>query len=152
MNSFIDGEAMKLTELLVPWIAILFSIMIAFWLKDFAQNFMIGLKFRMNTAFNEGDKVISLTDALKNDVDPVSGKHVYTPLVALSLMVFYVYAAQCMATFAVVRRETNSWKWPMVMIVYMTGLAYFASLIVSTNVIAPFGNCPIVPITSGWLF
>tara|TARA_B100001758_G_C18184046_1_gene491002 strand:- start:236 stop:676 length:441 start_codon:yes stop_codon:yes gene_type:complete len=58
MNSFIDGEAMKLTELLVPWIAILFSIMIAFWLKDFAQNFMIGLKFRMNTAFNEGDKVI----------------------------------------------------------------------------------------------
>ena len=58
MNSFIDGEAMKLTELLVPWIAILFSIMIAFWLKDFAQIFMIGLKFRMNTAFNEGDKVI----------------------------------------------------------------------------------------------
>ena len=58
MNSFIDGEAMKLTELLVPWIAVLLSIMIAFWLKDFAQNFMIGLKFRMNTAFNEGDKVI----------------------------------------------------------------------------------------------
>ena len=56
--SFIDGEAMKLTEILVPWIAILFSIMIAFWLKDFAQNFMVGLKFRMNTAFNEGDKVI----------------------------------------------------------------------------------------------
>ena len=58
MNSFIDGEAMKLTELLLPWIAILFSIMIAFWLKDFAQNFMGGLKFRMNTAFKEGDKVI----------------------------------------------------------------------------------------------
>ena len=56
--SFIDGEAMKLTEILVPWIAVLFSIMIAFWLKDFAQNFMIGLKFRMNSAFNEGDKVI----------------------------------------------------------------------------------------------
>jgi len=58
MQSFIDGEAMKLTELLVPWIAVLLSIMIAFWLKDFAQNFMVGLKFRMNTAFNEGDKVI----------------------------------------------------------------------------------------------
>lgn len=56
--NFIDGEAMKLTELLVPWIAILFSIMIAFWLKDFAQNFMVGLKFRMNGAFNEGDKVL----------------------------------------------------------------------------------------------
>ena len=56
--NFIDGEALKLTELLVPWIAILFSIMIAFWLKDFAQNFMVGLKFRMNGAFNEGDKVL----------------------------------------------------------------------------------------------
>ena len=56
--SFIDGEAMKLTELLVPWIAILFSIMIAFWLKDFAQNLLIGIKFRMNSAFNEGDKVL----------------------------------------------------------------------------------------------
>ena len=58
MQSFIDGEAMKLTELLLPWISILLSIMIALWLKDFAQNFMVGLKFRMNTAFNEGDKVI----------------------------------------------------------------------------------------------
>ena len=58
MNSFIDGEAMKLTELLVPWIAILISIIIALWLKDFAKNFMIGLKFRMNGAFNEGDKVL----------------------------------------------------------------------------------------------
>jgi small-conductance mechanosensitive channel len=56
--SFIDSEAMKLTELLVPWIAILISIIIALWLKDFAQNFMIGLKFRMNGAFNEGDKVL----------------------------------------------------------------------------------------------
>ena len=58
MNSFIDGEAMALTTFLVPWIAILFSLMIAFWLKDFTQNFMVGLKFRMNSAFNEGDKVL----------------------------------------------------------------------------------------------
>ncbi len=58
MNSFIDGEALKLTQLLVPWIAILFSIMIAFWLKDFAQNFLVGFKFRMSRAFNEGDKVL----------------------------------------------------------------------------------------------
>jgi hypothetical protein len=58
VNSFIDGEAMALTTFLVPWIAILLSLMIAFWLKDFTQNFMVGLKFRMNSAFNEGDKVL----------------------------------------------------------------------------------------------
>jgi ferrous iron transport protein B len=45
-------------------------------------------------------------------------------------MVFYVYAAQCMATFAVVRTETNTWKWPIFMIVYMTALAYMMSFIV----------------------
>lgn len=95
-----------------------------------AREVMVSTMATIYNVEGEGDKIISLTDALKNDVDPVSGKHVYTPLVALSLMVFYVYAAQCMATFAVVRRETNSWKWPLFMIVYMTGLAYFASLIV----------------------
>jgi ferrous iron transport protein B len=45
-------------------------------------------------------------------------------------MVFYVYAAQCMATFAIVKNETNSWKWPMYMILYMTALAYLGSLAV----------------------
>ena len=58
MNSFIDGQALQLTTFLVPWIAILLSLMIAFWLKDFTQNLMVGLKFRMNSAFNEGDKVV----------------------------------------------------------------------------------------------
>ena len=79
---------------------------------------------------DEGDDMVRLKDAMQNDVDPRTGRHVYTPLVALSLMIFYVYAAQCMATFAVVRTETNTWKWPIFMIVYMTLLAYFMSLLV----------------------
>jgi ferrous iron transport protein B len=79
---------------------------------------------------NDGEDMISLSDAMKRDKDPDTGKSIFTPLVALSLMVFYVYAAQCMATFAIVKRETNSWKWPVFMVIYMTGLAYFSSLIV----------------------
>ena len=58
MNDFIDGESMTLATLLVPWIAILISLVTAFWLKDFAQNLMVGMKFRFNNAFNEGDKVL----------------------------------------------------------------------------------------------
>lgn len=58
------------------------------------------------------------------------GKPVYTPLVGLSLMVFFALACQCMSTLAVVRRETRSWKWPGFLLVYMTGLAYLASLLV----------------------
>jgi ferrous iron transport protein B len=54
----------------------------------------------------------------------------YNLLIAISVMVFYVYAAQCMSTFAIVRRETNTWKWPIFMIVYMTALAYIGAMLV----------------------
>ncbi len=57
------------------------------------------------------------------------GTPVYTLAAGVSLMIFYVFAMQCMSTLAVVRRETRSWKWPAIQLVYMTGLAYVASLI-----------------------
>ncbi len=58
------------------------------------------------------------------------GRPTYTPLVGLSLMVFFALSCQCMSTLAVVRRETRSWRWPAFMFAYMTGLAYLASLVV----------------------
>jgi len=57
------------------------------------------------------------------------GSPVYTLASGVSLMIFYVLAMQCMSTLAVVRRETRSWKWPAIQLVYMTGLAYIMSLI-----------------------
>jgi ferrous iron transport protein B len=57
------------------------------------------------------------------------GSPVYTLATGVSLMIFYVLAMQCMSTLAVVRRETRSWKWPAIQLVYMTGLAYVMSLI-----------------------
>jgi len=58
------------------------------------------------------------------------GTKVYTLATGLSLMVFYVFAMQCMSTLAVVKRETRSWKWPLVQLGYMTALAYLMSLLV----------------------
>jgi len=58
------------------------------------------------------------------------GKKVYTLPAALSLMIFYVFAMQCMSTLAVVKRETKTWKWPVFQFVYMTGLAYLMSFLV----------------------
>ncbi len=58
------------------------------------------------------------------------GTTVYTLAAALSLMVFYVLTMQCMSTLAVVKRETKSWKWPVIQFIYMTGLAYIFSLAV----------------------
>jgi ferrous iron transport protein B len=58
------------------------------------------------------------------------GRMLFTPLVCLTLMVFYVFAMQCMSTIAVVRRETNGWKWPIFQTLYMTGTAWILSFIV----------------------
>ena len=52
------------------------------------------------------------------------GSPAYTPLTAITLMVFYVFALQCVSTVAVVRRETNSWKWPLFQWIYMGVLAW----------------------------
>ena len=58
------------------------------------------------------------------------GTPVFTPLVCISLLVFYVFALQCGATLAVVKRETNSWKWPIFQFAYMSAFAYLAALVV----------------------
>jgi ferrous iron transport protein B len=68
-------------------------------------------------------------DRLRTETWP-DGSPVYTPLVCLSLMVFYVFAMQCMSTIAIVRRETNSWRWPLFQLGYMTVSAYGLSLLV----------------------
>jgi ferrous iron transport protein B len=58
------------------------------------------------------------------------GKPVFNLASGLSLMIFYVFAMQCMSTLAVVKRETKSWKWPLIQLFYMTGLAYLMSWLV----------------------
>jgi len=58
------------------------------------------------------------------------GRPVYTPLVGLSLMIFFALACQCMSTLAAVRRETKSWRWPAFLFVYMSVLAWIASFAV----------------------
>lgn len=58
------------------------------------------------------------------------GRKLFTPLAGVSLMVFFVLAAQCMSTIAVVRRESGSWKWPIFLFAYMSVFAYVASLLV----------------------
>ncbi|MBL7701019.1 MAG: ferrous iron transport protein B [Ferruginibacter sp.] len=58
------------------------------------------------------------------------GSKVYNLATGLSLLMFYVIAMQCMSTLAVVKRETKSWKWPIIQLVYMTGLAYLLSWVV----------------------
>ncbi|MBI5162216.1 MAG: ferrous iron transport protein B, partial [Micrococcales bacterium] len=73
---------------------------------------------------------VGLRQALLRDRDPRTGRPRFTPLVGLSLMVFFVLACQCLSTVAVVRRETNSLRWPLFMIVSMNVLAWLGSFVV----------------------
>ena len=87
----------------------------------------------LGTIYSVGDadeNSVALRERLRTDRHPETGQLVYTPLVAMSLMVFFVLAMQCMSTLAIARRELNSWMWPAVMWTYMTGLAYVCALIV----------------------
>ena len=70
----------------------------------------------------------TLREKMKSAVR-TDGTKVYTLATGVSLMIFYVLAMQCMSTLAVVKRETGSWKWPIIQFLYMTGLAYLLSLL-----------------------
>jgi ferrous iron transport protein B len=86
----------------------------------------------MATLYSVGDKDengLRLRDKMKA-AKKEDGRPVYTLASGVSLMIFYVFAMQCMSTLAVVKRETRSWKWPIIQLIYMTGLAYVISLIV----------------------
>jgi ferrous iron transport protein B len=74
-----------------------------------------------------GEETADLSKAMHADTHP-NGKPVWTPLVAVSLLVWFVLAMQCMSTLAIVRRETGGWGWPIFMLVYMNALAYVVAL------------------------
>jgi ferrous iron transport protein B len=72
---------------------------------------------------NEEAQTRDLSNVMR-DQKRQDGTAVYTPLTAITLMVFYVLALQCVSTVAIVRRETNSWKWPVFQWIYMGALAW----------------------------
>jgi ferrous iron transport protein B len=77
----------------------------------------------------ETEEIEPLRDRLRAEKRP-DGRPVYTPRTCLSLMVFYVFAMQCLSTVAVVKRETNGWKWPLFQIAYMTLTACLGAFLV----------------------
>jgi ferrous iron transport protein B len=83
----------------------------------------------MGTIYNvknadASDGSVSLQQLMQNDRDQATGAHTFTMLTAICIMVYYVLAMQCLSTVAVMKRETNGWKWPLFQIGYMTTLAY----------------------------
>jgi ferrous iron transport protein B len=85
----------------------------------------------MATLYSVGDddEGLKLRDKLRA-AKKKDGSQLFTLATGVSLMIFYVFAMQCMSTLAVTKRETKTWKWPAIQFVYMTGIAYLMSLLV----------------------
>ncbi len=92
------------------------------------EVFVSTMSIVYNVGANADETSSSLINAFTNTRRD-NGSPAWTPLVAVSLMVFFVLACQCMSTVAIVRRETNSWRWALFMVAYMLVLAYAASFI-----------------------
>jgi ferrous iron transport protein B len=84
--------------------------------------------YSIGSAGDEDDNTIR--SRMKAEINPDTGGPRFTPAVGFSLLLFYTFAMQCMSTLAIVYRETNGWKWPILQLLYMTGLAYLSALLV----------------------
>lgn len=85
----------------------------------------------MATVYSLGDTDDELTirQRMSKEINQNTGKPAYNLASGISLLLFYAFAMQCMSTIAIVRKETGSWKWTMIQLAFMTGLAYFVALI-----------------------
>lgn len=95
-----------------------------------AREVFVGSMATIYSVGEDFEKDKSMIERLQAEKDPVTGLPIYSLAAGLSLMVFYAFAMQCMSTLAIVRRETKSWKWPFIQLVYMTSLAYVSALLV----------------------
>lgn len=86
------------------------------------------------TIYSVEDEANSTTikQRMEKEINPITGQKRFNFPVGMSLLVFYAFAMQCASTLAIVKKETNSWKWPMLQLFGMTALAYLASLITFT--------------------
>jgi ferrous iron transport protein B len=93
-----------------------------------AREVFVGTMATLYSVGEDDKNSIKLQDKMKSAQRP-DGTKLYTLATGISLMIFYLFAMQCMSTLAVVRRETRSWKWPLIQLCYMTALAYVMSFI-----------------------
>ncbi len=94
-----------------------------------AREVFVGTMSVIYSVEGGADNISELQEKMKGEINPNTGQPLMSVATASSLLIFFVIAMQCMSTLAITKRETNSWKWPIIQFSYLTGLAYFASLI-----------------------
>jgi ferrous iron transport protein B len=94
-----------------------------------AREAFVGTMSTIYSVDSNEEGTATIRNKMRDAKNAETGLPIFTFATSLSLMLFYAFAMQCMSTVAVVYRETKSWKWPMIQLVYMTAMAYVASLI-----------------------
>lgn len=94
-----------------------------------AREVFVGTLATIYSVGNHSDEESTIKSKMAAEVHPVTGKKIFNFATGVSLLLFYAFAMQCVSTLAIVKKETNSWKWPITQLVFMTGLAYLVSLI-----------------------
>ena len=78
----------------------------------------------------DDENTTTIKEKMRSEINPDTGNQRFNFSSGMSLLIFYAFAMQCMATLAIVKKETKTWKWPLIQLFGMTGLAYVFSLIV----------------------
>jgi ferrous iron transport protein B len=76
----------------------------------------------------DSDNEDTIKNKMQAEVNQANGKRVFNFASGVSLLLFYAFAMQCASTLAITKKETNTWKWPLVQLIFMSGLAYFVAL------------------------
>ena len=94
-----------------------------------AREVFVGTLATIYSVGSSGEDEETIKNKMASEVHPVTGKKVFNFATGISLLLFYAFAMQCISTLAIVKKETNSWKWPAYQLVIMSGFAYVVSLI-----------------------
>lgn len=126
-NSYAGIMGKKIEPLIEP-LGYDWKIGIALITSFAAREVFVGTMATLYSVGGVADEETTLKNKMATAVRS-DGSKVYTLATGVSLLIFYVLAMQCMSTLAIVRRETGTWKWPVIQLVYMTGLAYLLSFL-----------------------
>lgn len=123
------GELGKFIEPVIRPLGYDWKIGIALISSFAAREVFVGTMATIYSLGNDDSNLDSLKVKLLSETNPKTGKPVFSIAVALSLMMFYAFALQCMSTIAVMYKETRSIKWPLIQFLYLTGMAYLAGFL-----------------------
>ncbi|MEO8233895.1 MAG: ferrous iron transport protein B [Flavobacterium sp.] len=94
-----------------------------------AREVFVGTLATIYSIEDNGNQEATIKNKLSTEINPETGDKLFNFASGVSLLLFYAFAMQCMSTLAVTKKETNSWKWPAIQLVFMSGFAYTVALI-----------------------